>query len=461
MPEPGRRPRVLLGTMEVAGFYATLRAGLRELGVPASLYTAYAHPYGYAEDESVARVPVVRWMRALHRRYTAAAARRSQTRKVWALLSLALQPLLLFWAVRRFDVFVFACGTSLTYLPSLEFRLLRLLGRRVVCVFHGSDTRPPYLDGYLVTTESGLGGREVAALSGRAKAMARIADRFAHCSVDNPASGHFHERPCVNGVALGLPVHPRQAAPRPAGGGPVRILHSPSRPEPKGTPLLMAAVDRLRARGHDVELVLVTGQPHAVVLDELARCDFVVDQLYSDTPMAGFATEAASFGKPAIVGGYAQEVFARGLPPEARLPTLYVRPEEVEGAIERLVVDAELRCELGRRARAWVEERCTPRAVAERYLRLLEGTVPPEWTFDPREIRYLHGMGLPEARAREMVRAVVEAAGPEGLCLSDKPELERLLLEFARGDDVPAGDVPGGHARAVASGAAASPAAQG
>jgi hypothetical protein len=194
-----------------------------------------------------------------------------------------------------------------------------------------------------------------------------------------------------------------------------------------------------------VELVLLSGKPHAVVMDELARCDFVVDQCYSDTPMAGFAAEAASFGKPAVVGGYAEEVFARWIPPATLAPTLYVRPEEVEGAIERLIVDEDLRRELGRRARTFVEEHCACHRVAERYLRLIEGPVPPEWLFDPGEIRYVQGYGFPEDRARERVAAVLRAAGPEGLCVSDKPDLERRLVAFAQSAEAD-GAVPAGTA---------------
>lgn len=47
----------------------------------------------------------------------------------------------------------------------------------------------------------------------------------------------------------------------------------------------------------------------------------------------------------------------------------------LEATIERLVLDADLRVEPGRRARACVEGRGRPRRVAGRYLRLGEGTV--------------------------------------------------------------------------------------
>ena len=45
--------------------------------------------------------------------------------------------------------------------------------------------------------------------------------------------------------------------------------------------------------------------------------------------------------------------------------------------------------------------------------------------------RYLEGCGLSRDQARANVAAVVVAGGPAALCVSDKPELERLFLDFA------------------------------
>lgn len=49
---------------------------------------------------------------------------------------------------------------------------------------------------------------------------------------------------------------------------------------------------------------------NATVLQELQQCDFVIDELYSDVPLAMLATEAAIFGKPVIVGGYYSNNFS-------------------------------------------------------------------------------------------------------------------------------------------------------
>jgi hypothetical protein len=103
----------------------------------------------------------------------------------------------------------------------------------------------------------------------------------------------------------------------------------------------------------------------------------------------------------------------------------------MEAAIETLIVDTAYRHELGAKAKQFAETNWAPKAVAARYLRLIHGDVPADWLFDPRQLRYLHGCGLPEARTKELVREVIACGGVDALQLQDKPELERLFVEFA------------------------------
>ena len=82
--------------------------------------------------------------------------------------------------------------------------------------------------------------------------------------------------------------------------------------------------------------VVVTGRPNREVLAAIAASDFVIDQVYSDSPLAGFAAEAAALGRPAIVGGYAWDDLRRVTPAEVMPPSHVCRPEDLADAIRRL-----------------------------------------------------------------------------------------------------------------------------
>ena len=185
--------------------------------------------------------------------------------------------------------------------------------------------------------------------------------------------------------------------------GDITILHSPSDPIAKGSDRIRAAIFELVQRGYSINFVEISGKPHAEVIKELRECDFVVDQVYSDTPMAGFVTEAAWFGKPAVVGGYYKEYILNDYPLEHIPPSLYCHPDEITSAIERLIVDEEYRLELGRLAQGFVRTKWTSGLIARRYLQIIEGDAPEEFMFDPGRIHYVQGSGMPEHISREII----------------------------------------------------------
>jgi hypothetical protein len=274
-------------------------------------------------------------------------------------------------------------------------------------------------------------------LTAEIKRTVRLVRSYAHVIVENPFSAHLQVGSCVNAQALGNPSPEPRNVPTPprAAGSAVRILHPPSAPAIKGTDAIRAAIAAVRARGREIEYVELTGRPNAEVLAELARCDFVIDQAYSDTPMALFATEAAVFGKAAIVGGYiTPEQMAANVHPDWMPPVLYCHPKDLADAIDRLCTDVEYRRELGARAQAFVQRERNRRAVAKRFLLLARDEIPADWWFDTRNIEYVHGLGE-EQHIRRLIRGVIDHGGTSALELDDNPDVLARVLSFVGLDD--------------------------
>ncbi|MEO7296545.1 MAG: hypothetical protein ABIZ57_10395 [Candidatus Limnocylindria bacterium] len=422
--------RILLGPVEIAGYYAGLEAGLLELGVHALAIDLDGNPFRYGPGG--VRLPLVVRMAKRARVGQRAASSARVRRLLWVVARIASHLLVLIWAIVRYDVFVFGFGTSFFRLRDLP--LLRLLGKRIVFVFHGSDARPPYIDGVRVAPDRAPPIAELLLATSRMKESIRRIERYADVVVAQPAFSHFFERPVVNFFSVGVPWRDQPAHETAVrSDDPVRILHSPSDPIVKGSARIHEVIERLRSDGLNLELTELRSVPNAVVLHRIATCDFMIDQIYSDAPMVGFATEAAVAGKPAIVGGYAWPENHRIIGSEAMPPVEECAPELLADAIRHLVTNREHREALGARAHTFVTGRWSGTAIAKRLLMLVDGSAPDEWLFDPKELRYLEGCGLSREQARASVAAVVAAGGPAALCLSDKPELERRFLEFAIG----------------------------
>lgn len=417
--------RVFLGMGEVAGYYRGLKQGFEELGVRCTFVDITSHRFQYGGAENGA---LVRGIRSLL----------GKPGRLRQLVAHVLRFALLLRVVWSHDVFVFAFGNSI--LPrNLDLRLLKALRKRVIFQFHGSDSRPPFVDGTVVQDlEPATISTVIARAAEKKMGLVRIG-RFADVIVDTPMQGLFHERPFVVWLRIGLPSRPltvpaKQAGPAPDPGRPVRILHSPSVPAAKGTPAIREAIARVRAKGIAVDLVEIAGRPNSEVLRALSEADFVIDQLYADYAMPGFATEAAWYGKAVIICGYAKDLWDSLLPPEWIPPTHYCRPEELDAAIERFATDAAARHALGLRAREFVETKWAPRAVAERYLRLAKGDVPADWMWDPSRTTYWQGACLPDEKVRSVLRAVIAAGGRAALQLGDKPAVEKVFVDAARSE---------------------------
>jgi len=422
--------KIVMGLTEIAGYYSNLKKGFRRIAVDCAFFDIEKeHPFEYHGDDSLL---LTKWLARVRERLDRTHRDHRIRRRFWKRLRGMIRILLFFRLCLEYDVFIF-CYLS-TYCRYKELRILKALGKKIIYVFHGSDVRPPYINGALFATRSVGDMNDCVKLTRARKRIIKTIETYADVIVSSPTTGHLQERPFVNWFCIGIPydheaVGPEIRTARPGAG--VRILHAPSLPEAKGTGIIREAVEAVKSKGHSIEYIEVVGKTNAEVLDELSRCDFVVDQLYSDTPMAGFATEAAFFGKPAVVGSYYIEEIHRDIPGEMIAPSLFCHPDRIEEAVEKMVVDEVYRVDLGNRAKEFVQKHWAAERVAERYMKLIQNDIPQEWFCEPKKIRYLNGVGFPENRVKELIGSIVDAHGKEALQVADKPDLESALLDFA------------------------------
>lgn len=423
--------RVLIGLSEIVWYYRNLRMGFEELGIECwqvNLDDAVTFDRVYDSD-----LPLANLARKTGRLRRSTNRRQIVRRLATTAMDYSARTLLLWWCVLRCDAFIFGLGT--VFVHPLEVAVLRALGKKVVFVFHGSDERPLYANGSLTPAATDAAIDQCIRKTRKMRQRLRVIDRYATAVVSNPLSSHLHDRDVVMYQRIGHPFRvPYIPLPveRPAGDT-IRILHSPSDAAAKGSQRIRDAVARVVAKGYKLELMELVNVPNTRVFEELVKCDFVIDQAYSDTPMSGFVAEAAALGKPAVVGGYGWDELQTILPPEIWPPSECCHPDDLDAVIERLASDVAYRCALGERAREFVLTTYSCRAVAERLARVCDGRIPADWLFSPLKLRYVHGCSISEERARALVERVVAKGGAAALQLDTKPELENRYLAFASG----------------------------
>ena len=221
----------------------------------------------------------------------------------------------------RTDVFHFYFG--LTLVPkSLQFALLRMLGKKSVLHFLGSDIR----------------GKPPAELAWAAKAGARIVGSY----------DAIRWVPDAEVVPPGIDLREYTAAPPGNDPRPV-VVHAPSSRRRKGTEHVIAACAQL-----PVDLQIVEGLHHEEARKLYERADIVVDQLNAGW-YGIFAIEAMALGKPVVTFLHDEAVARTEEAFQTSVPIVSATAETLAGRLRPLVEDANERRRIGAASRAYVE----------------------------------------------------------------------------------------------------------
>jgi len=427
------KPRVFIGFGETAGYCAGLKKGFDEVGVESVSFMVNQSVFQYDDHGEGSLFRAMR--KVVETRDRLGAERKPVQRFFVSIWQNIIAMRVFCWALLNFDAFVIQGRTSfadLFRLPIkprfLDLPILRLFRKRIIYVFHGTDSRPAYVNGAQGTRK--LTVVQLAKYVRKQHRDLRKIEKYASVILHYPLNAQLHAKKIVSHEFVGRPVSVPNTAVTPSESE-VLIAHAPSDPLGKGTAIIEAAVQNIARKGHAVRLIRPADKSNAAVKQALAQCDFVIDQVYYDVGISYVATEAAFLGKPTVIGTNAKAELLKVTPTELVAPTILCEPEELERTIERLVSDKKLRVACGDKARAFVEKHYGPRRVAENYLKLISGAIPKEWIFDSNSIDYVYGYGYSVNDVRERVRSLVQQCGPSALCLDDKPAMKAKFLKLA------------------------------
>lgn len=416
-----KKMRIFLGLSEVAGFYYGLEQGFKQLGIAVTRFDLGNHPFNYADKKENLLV-------RLFQKSNFELKKKLWHKIFWKCIALHCKAVLFIWVLFRHDVFIFSYGTSFFRLADLK--ILKFFRKKILFQFHGSDSRPPYMDGTVIYQQP---TNVVAKMTVLKKRQLTFINQYADAIIDIPTMGLFHEKPFINWLRVGLTVSITQAPNYIAQknkNNEIKILHAPSHPQAKGTSVIKQTITNLKHAGYPINFIELHNQPHYKVKEALMECDFVIDQLFADYPMPGFATESAWFSKPTIICGYATSLWHESLPDDERPPSYYCHPDELEQAIRLFCDDDKFRTELGKKAHQFVSQHWAPKEVAKRYLRVINNDIPTDWLCFPEHISYIHGCGVSENFLQNFLNKFLTEQGTTALQLHDKPELLGRFNEF-------------------------------
>ncbi|KKN80844.1 hypothetical protein LCGC14_0325080 [marine sediment metagenome] len=422
-------PRILITPMEVAGVGANLQSGFRALGIDADLGWCEDHVFNY--DCDIVGGPVWELVRHLGN----ATKKPGMMRYLAFILNIPIRWVLLVNVLFKYDRFIFFFGKTITG-TSIDLILIRALKKKSIVVFLGSDARPPYLNGKYFTQRprrSSFWSR-LKWQSRKRISVVRRAEKYATATVNALGTSHFHTKPFVDWFYVGLPTN---LAATPSlfedwPDGPLRLLHAPSSPQSKGTLEIETAIINLQRKGYKIEYRKLQNLSNKQVLNQIDWCHLVVDQLFSDTPLAGLACEAAARGKPAIVGSYLANdkgLHFRNL--SFHMET-FCHPDDFTALLLRIANrDIDLP-DLGNGLYQFIRKQWNATAVAGRYMDIFEDTLPRAAMVDPVDNKCVMGHGMRGQYLPRFLQEYIDAKGIDALGLKYNPEMESEIIRLAR-----------------------------
>ena len=239
----------------------------------------------------------------------------------------------------RTDVFHFYFG--LTLLPkSIQFPLLRALGKRSVMHFLGSDIR----------------GKSQAELAWAQRAGARVVGSY----------DAIRWVPDAQVIPPGIDLSTIEPVP-PTGRDRPLVVHAPSSRTRKGTEHVVAACAEL-----NVDLEIVEGLDHREAFERYRRADVIVDQLNAGW-YGVFAIEAMALGKPVVTFLHDEAVRRTEEAFGIKVPIVKATKETLTAALRPVAESPEERRRVGAASRAYVEQVHDVERVADRLLALYAG----------------------------------------------------------------------------------------
>lgn len=425
--------RIFVGPREIAGFYTSLHRGLLEIGEKSDLCIFFEHPYSY-EGEAVTN-SFVKLLRKVNPRQT----ERVGLRVIRAILGELLAIVFVPYAAFRYQVFIFGFGQSILRFRNLDLYLWRALRKKVIMnISHGSDARAPYFEHceQRPSETNRRYARRLERLTRKRFQQVRRLERLSDVVIGHPlSSSTFASKKFVNSLEIGIPSYVsgeelesgRDSVPTMS---PVRLLHAPSNKCAKGTEQILSTVRELQRDGLNVEIEVLDGADNSTVVRAIQNTDLVVDQLYSDGPLPGLASEAAIRGKPALVSGYGLRLLHDLSGPAGLPPSINCLPHEYKSKLVELVASPESLREFGAEVQRYVETNWLPRRVAARFMLLAGGDLPDAWLCDPTQINYVAGAGIQIDKLLRQVALITEHCGSSALFLDSRPDLLQSLVRL-------------------------------
>lgn len=424
-----KKSRIFLGVQEIAGMMERVNLAFHELGVESEFFCMDS--YGFSGKDIEKKDSKILKKYRIHTNKIMK-EKNNLKRNYYCILQLFDILYLYSYALIHFERFVFIFGHGMFFynkylqkIEELEFWLLKKCRKKMIMWLCGSDSRAPYCDVYGIDKPVNRIYQATKKRNHRIKMLEKYM-----LLIDYPASSHFHTKPYIVYNCIGVPVDNREKSLLiKCDREKIKIFHAPSQKKVKGTEEIRKILKELQEEGYDFDYVELSGVTHDKIIKEMGNADIVIDQLYADTPLAGFAAEASLNGVPVIVGGYYAEYYS-SVSQNPEVPVIFCTPDILKEKIIKLLSDSKLREKIAKEELEHIKKNNDSKIVAKKIKSIFENNIPLNWMYDPAQNKYPFGCGITREKVIDNITAMIDTYGENSLMLNKEHKIYKVYKEI-------------------------------
>lgn len=280
------------------------------------------------------------------------------------------------------------CDLFIMYAPAvlpthLYYPILKLLGKKMITAFWGSDIRYWYafaeemkyfgvqdeISPFFEYARSRTGGSYW-----DKQRTVRVAEKYSDLIISQPDCGQLQTRPYMRDI---VPLDLSQYKFNVPGRTKPLILHAPSMPEAKGTDVVINVIKELKEERLEFEFQFIEKMQNRELRNLLADSDIVIDELYSAT-IGGLSSEAMATGNAVLV-----RYMSDYCKVPAGCPAINVNKFTLKDNLRQIILDVDRRKKLADLGRPYVENTNDHIKICKDLLSWLEQKDNIDYDFHP------------------------------------------------------------------------------
>jgi glycosyltransferase involved in cell wall biosynthesis len=334
--------KVLHAPMNIAGQASILANAQRELGIEADVLIFNQHQFSYHFDINLSL------------------SEKSTVSRYTTIINNFIKCFL------KYDIFHFHFGGSL--LPyNLDLPLLKFFKKKIIMHYWGSDIRQYSIAKNYLFFNNLSELQTICSFKDEdpiRKKIGRIAKYCDTTIVGDYSLLPYSPKSLVVKQAIDLKKFPYIG--NDSKNKEVIIVHAPSDTDKKGTKYVISTIEKLKNENCSIEFILIINKTNDEALEIYGKADIIIDQLYSESHGI-FAIECMALGKPVLCRIHEEFTNCYN-----GLPILNTDPNNLYNNLKLLIENKELRLELGKKGRKYVEEVHDSKKIAKKFIELYE-----------------------------------------------------------------------------------------